>query len=600
MLLITIPMLSGTVKTNPQIDSAIKDKTPTEKLTQLDFFAREIENYNVAMYAADKYFEVAKKLNEPKSTAYSYFLLGRTNWLVSRFNIALENQFQALIRYEKLNDTMNIGRVYLGIGMDYSSLKEYQKSIDANMTSIEKFRQVNFANGIANGYGNSSETYITLGDFPKALVCIDSAIKYHRIAYKLEDESGNMGMSIAYENRASILIKLNNYDSAIVYLDKAIAINSNISFNHGVCSNLTYKAEIYNSLGKYQTSIKFLKVAEAFAKKIPNNELRFKLYEQFVVSYKGLGDFKNAFFYKESLSDVKDSINKFNSQVETVNLEKKLFEERMKYENELIIKEKNISLIIGSFIILLLVSAALILLYRNKIKSNVNLELEKINEAKNKLFALVSHDLKGPINAFGQLANQITDYYDTLTPEEIKEYLGNVQKSSSRLNLMMDNLLNWAWFQMNGRELHFDYYDLKIIMDDSIKNFNQVAVNKNIVIINQIDEDITINCDDQAIILIFSNLISNAIKFSYSNSEIIIKLENNNIQIIDFGVGIANIKDGDKIKSSPGTAGEKGTGLGIEISKEILKLHNSSLKFKNNEPKGTIVEIEGLIENDEY
>ena len=107
------------------------------------------------------------------------------------------------------------------------------------------------------------------------------------------------------------------------------------------------------------------------------------------------------------------------------------------------------------------------------------------------------------------------------------------------------------------------------------------------------------NGDIQAFGIVISNLLANAINFSYKESEIIIRIHNNDLQIIDSGTGI-NLEEIKSSKIKTGTSGEKGTGLGLEVSREILKLHNCELQFTNNMPQGTIATIKGIVKNEEY
>lgn len=229
-----------------------------------------------------------------------------------------------------------------------------------------------------------------------------------------------------------------------------------------------------------------------------------------------------------------------------------------------------------------------------------NKELKESLDFKNKIFSIIAHDLKSPVASLVQ--NSILLDFDL--PEDKREQLFTSfrELSSSALNLI-DNLLYWGRSQ--GDQVNFspESMDIRPVIEEVFALHKEMAGQKLITLETNFEGDTIAFADKELMEIIFRNLVSNAIKFTNEEGNVRISVtkdpENEHLILIsvrDNGVGIPEnrIKDllGNKeMISTAGTLREKGTGLGLRLCYELVRLHNGDLRIESAEGKGTIVKI---------
>jgi signal transduction histidine kinase len=219
-----------------------------------------------------------------------------------------------------------------------------------------------------------------------------------------------------------------------------------------------------------------------------------------------------------------------------------------------------------------------------------------LNKTKDKFFSIISHDLRSPYNGFLNLAEILATQPEVLTLEELKKLGGALYKSAQSQYRLLNDLLNWAKIQMDSFVLRPELLELKNEADSVIEFFETQLKQKNIVVLNKIDQNLKASFDRDMINLVFRNLISNSIKFVYAGGEIVITaVEKGNmvfVTVSDNGMGIEQ-RDLPKLfkiesrHSTTGTFNEKGTGLGLTLCKEIIERHNGKITVESEKGKGT-------------
>lgn len=235
----------------------------------------------------------------------------------------------------------------------------------------------------------------------------------------------------------------------------------------------------------------------------------------------------------------------------------------------------------------------------NDLYSKQKKTLEEHNIFKDKVFTVIAHDLRAPvanlINIFSLLNEEL------ITDEEFIYLKKSLNDQVSSLSLLLDNLLIWARNQMeSGFVTNKTDVSLNKLVDQNKLLFIEIANKKEVTIESKIEDEITLNADADQIDLIIRNLLSNAIKFSHQNGIVSINASQTNENVIlkikDNGVGmtqetIESIYN-NKIVSKQGTLGEKGTGLGINLTSEFIESNNGTFTI-NSEPEiGTEIIIE--------
>jgi PAS domain S-box-containing protein len=220
-------------------------------------------------------------------------------------------------------------------------------------------------------------------------------------------------------------------------------------------------------------------------------------------------------------------------------------------------------------------------------------ELEDLNQLKDKLLSIVSHDFRSPLNSLqGTLSLMLKG---TIDQGEFKVLANALVDKLDHTSNLLDNLLNWAKSQMQGMRVYPKMINLQTVAEDCSHLLSSIAEKKMLNIQNNINNHQKVFADNEMVKLVFRNLLSNAIKFSHSRGSIFIDslVENGHIvvSVKDQGLGISN-ENQDKIfkyenVSTYGTANEKGMGLGLLLCKDFIERNGGSMWFESELEKGS-------------
>lgn len=291
----------------------------------------------------------------------------------------------------------------------------------------------------------------------------------------------------------------------------------------------------------------------------------------------------------------------FTDRPEILNLlrlsEQKTIESRVQSPSgELIIKIESIPILEGGpFLsgVLLLFDDTTSEIKINERLQNQAIELQKLNNLKDKFFSIISHDLKGPVFGVKELIHLTQT--GLISRDEFYNMLPEVSKNMEQVSILLENLLAWTSSQLKGEYLQPQKIDLNRIVSSQKNLLERIASEKSI----QIDligfESTWVKADKNMMELIFRNLISNAIKFSKSNSKIEVTCEkigqSYRIGVRDFGAGIPpenlqKLREGISF-TTRGQNNETGTGLGMLLVKEYLDKNNGTLQIESTLGEGS-------------
>ena len=215
----------------------------------------------------------------------------------------------------------------------------------------------------------------------------------------------------------------------------------------------------------------------------------------------------------------------------------------------------------------------------------------------NSLLNIFSHDMVSPLNSLLSLLN-LNDR-NLLDKSEFDLHVEGIKKTTTNNVLLLQNLVKWSKSQMDGFVPKMEHIEVKHFVDEAVNLLHNTASEKNIVIHNRTTVGDTCVADTEMTKLILRNTLSNAIKFSHPNGaiEVYSKRENGFVvlSIKDSGIGMS----GDEIdrlftmrvQSSPGTANERGTGIGLYLTKEFVALNKGEIKIESSKGKGSMVKI---------
>ncbi|MEO9484895.1 MAG: two-component regulator propeller domain-containing protein [Ekhidna sp.] len=220
-------------------------------------------------------------------------------------------------------------------------------------------------------------------------------------------------------------------------------------------------------------------------------------------------------------------------------------------------------------------------------------ELRKINEQKNKLFSIIAHDLKTPLNTIESVVPLIDPkILDSQNLEKIKQ---SINEQVSSVSSAMENLLVWAKSQLEGEIIQKSHFSLADVIHQKMTLFMPYAESKKIQLKTSASNKLTVFADENQVRAILRNLIGNALKFTKAGGSVTIHAATDDtevkVSIADSGIGIAKDKiDGlfnVKMSASVGTGGEKGVGLGLLVVKDFVEKNGGTISVESIVGKGT-------------
>lgn len=221
-------------------------------------------------------------------------------------------------------------------------------------------------------------------------------------------------------------------------------------------------------------------------------------------------------------------------------------------------------------------------------------ELRELNSLKNKMFSIISHDLKAPIYGLRNLFNNVREKKMTVT--QLKNTVPEIQNELNYVVGMMDNLLQWAKSQMENNAVNPQKLNLNDSIREVLQLLNQQARLKQISISNETPVSAYSHGDKDMISLVLRNLVSNAIKFTPENGRIAVGVSEHDsfveVYVKDSGTGISPEAmqkiNSNNFYTTRGTASESGTGLGLMLCKEFLARNGSQLHIESRPGGGSI------------
>ena len=244
-----------------------------------------------------------------------------------------------------------------------------------------------------------------------------------------------------------------------------------------------------------------------------------------------------------------------------------------------------------------------LLKYQNQQISQANEALRKseknlmeLNATKDKFFSIISHDLKNPFSSLLSISELMVDSFDDTEKEDHKEGFKKINQSVKHLLDLLENLLTWSRSQRGRIKYDPVRFNLSALIQENINLHKLLAEKKGIMLLSLEHDEVFAYGDRDMINSVIRNLVTNAVKFTDKDKKVEIKVETNDkkieVSIVDEGIGIPQENMGklfridEKFKST-GTAGEKGTGLGLIICREFVEKNGGEITVESKPGEGT-------------
>ena len=225
-----------------------------------------------------------------------------------------------------------------------------------------------------------------------------------------------------------------------------------------------------------------------------------------------------------------------------------------------------------------------------------NKRLKESNATKDKFFSIIAHDLKNPMTHILGYSRLLMENAEKLDIEGVKKYSTTINRATEQISGLLENLLEWSRLQSNTLQHNPTNFSIRTIAIETVGANQEIAQNKGIKLFSLVTEDYYAFADRNMITTVIRNLISNAIKFTSAGGQVYINAMYNNdyveITVGDTGVGIPEstlpkLFRIDQHVSTPGTASETGTGLGLILCKDFIEKNNGEIQVKSKLNEGS-------------
>ncbi len=461
---------------------------------------------------------------------------------------------------ERVLITSNLGYLYLKAGGNSMAKKLFLESDSLT-------RRVAPSNyyGFYLNFNHLSDVWQNIGNWEKAIQNADSMRHYARLLQSRPHISVSQARYHYLKIKAGEKVTQGKW-----YEDLKNTSNNNLSPDE-IKSLHYYTMVIDGNFGNYK---------EAYEKSY---------------KYAELIDSLNSEDLRDKISSIRELYAAEQREGEILRLEN---ENRISHlESE---KKQSRIIALGSGFVLVLLAGGFLFVYNRKL-NRAKQKLAELNETKDRFFAIISHDVRNATTAFQGLGKIIKKYVSQGKEERLDSLGTKIDNEADHLNGLLDNLLNWSMTQLKAVPTKPEKLELKKRTQSIIELFQNHASSKDIVLESKLDENIKAVADPNAYDLVMRNLVNNAIKFTAPGGKITITgvLSNHTVklQVRDNGRGIPQEKleklfDIDSKKTTKGTGGERGSGLGLVLCKEYLELNGGKIKLESEPGKGTTATVE--------
>jgi signal transduction histidine kinase/DNA-binding response OmpR family regulator len=585
----------------------------TSRVTLLTLAA---ERYRVSDPAltkkyAEEALHLAQELKFTKGMGDAYNGLSMYYWSQTDYTNTIDFSMLALKEYERSQYQEGISWCLGTIGISYAQAKKIEKSIQYQSQALELNRKIKNKEGIARNLNNLGFSYELNKEYKKAL-------KYYQEALDIRKSIGRKEETILpIANVGGIYTVLGNYDTAKSCFLQSLAIAVEFDNKNMMAYVNQNLGDLAFRTGSYKNAKEYLNSALQIAKEIGDKRRMEEVYELSKKIEESRGNFEGAFHYQELLQAVRDTLYSIEHATQLARFES-IFETEKKQQTINLLKQENkvksltrTTLLVG-LTFFSITAIAIFYLQRQKSRKSeelikkqaeLNQKLLEADQLKSRLFANISHEFRTPLTLILSPVEEKLLAEDLSQKEKIS--FQTIRRSANRLLELVNQVLELSKLESGFMKLKplpgnlYNFIMPVLSAFDSMADVGQVQYTKEVRI-----PESPLQFDGDKLEKILTNLLSNAFKFSPKGSRVDIKVvatekeKNIELTIEVKNPGSAIAPDTlDKIfepffqgDNTP-TRGIPGTGLGLSLVKELVKLHEGDIHVASTADEGTVFTV---------
>jgi len=578
-----------------------------------------LADYDRALKYLNNALSIIEKTRNELALTDCYKNIGIVYFSHGELSKALDFYYKALSIAVKNHYDTPTAELYNNIGVILQNMEVYPNALEYFKKAISIFEGTNNLQALGTLNENVGEVLLAQNDFDNAITYLNKA---NTIAKKQNDQDG---LSSVYTDLGLCYANKGQFDKSIKYLDTSLQIGIKYKIIYNQAYSYIGYATVYNMQKNYKKAYDYALQGRQLAIKLGNLSVRVNAAYQLNKTLAGLGQINEAYKLlneyielKKSLKD-NESIQKLTSYNFELNFAvKQALLAQQQHEKDLLYKQNTRAQRLTIVVFLVVIVAMIVITsiyYREKKKQqkvNIMLEhknaevleqkagldqqtvkLNDLNTLKDRLIAILAHDLRAPLSTLRGLFDLLQD--DTISHEEMLAMIPDVLKKLEYTSDFLDTLLFWINSQMDTFDKAVKNFSVNEVLVNEIENYQEQASRKGIKIIGNAPDALTAFADPGSVQIVVRNLITNAIKFSGKGDiiEVSAKQEDDNIliSIKDSGEGMtaeqARKLFKSKVSSKTGTHNEQGTGMGLLFCKDLVEKCNGRIWVKSEQGSGS-------------
>ena len=538
------------------------------------------------------------------------------------YNKGIEFIESALSELERKEQTEELNIAYSHLAFAYQQTNAIEKSVEFNLKALQVQIHTNDYAGMVKSNSNLANLYSIKKEHRKA-------IEYYELVLANSGQTNDSLRAHIYPKLGGEYLHFNNYDIAASYLLRGLELNRQSNNKSNLLISLNNLGELNFKLNKFLLAEQQLLEATEIAKSIDKKYELLRNYRLLTEMDSTRGRFDRAFVWQKEYFNLKNELEsrRIASGIPgdlDQTLEPGFNDGQAKDDIEDLNKQESIergdnfnNYKIIFYVLLVafpIVIVFLILFYSKRhkdmkyvqeleeknakmqVQNEAYLEqtkhLENVNSVKDKLFSIISHDLKDSLSSINGFIDLLKD--GSLSRDEFNRLVPELSENANNASLLLFNLLNWSKSQMQSLDPNPTLFDIQEVFEEKVRLIEQRADSKGINLIDHSLRDFAY-ADRSMFEIVVQNLLANAVKFCKSGDTITISNHISNghciVSIRDTGVGISK-ENLDKLFkgnsfTTRGTKNEKGTGLGLSICKELVELNHGKIWVESTLGEGS-------------
>ena len=577
-------------------------------------------DYKQALTCLNLARNIYERQHNKKGLPICYKNIGMVYFGQGQHAIALDYYHKALFIEIEEHNQLAAADIYNNIGDLLQNMKAYPKALDYYNKALTIAQNTNDLLEIGIATENIGEVFLAQKNYNEALTYLSKALQ---IALRQDDKDGisyiSADLGLCYANKGKLSQALNYFDTAL-----QTASTYNIAYDKTYA--LIGFATFYNLQKDYDKAYAYALSGRKLAVQINNIWFRANAVFELDKASAGLGKFEEAHELSMQYIALQDSLSNdqniqkmtsYTLEYEYATKQRKLLEQQKEKEelyNQKLKQERTNFIFLSTVLLGMIVIAGVYYMGKRRqqkinvllkesnsevLQQKANLDeqaikLNDLNHLKDRLIAVLAHDLRAPLSTLRGLFTLLED--DTLTHEQFLDLIPQALKKLEYTSDFLDTLLFWINSQMDNFAGSEKTFPIKDIVANETTTYREQAALKGITLIDRVSKDIIVAADPNSIRIVLRNLITNAIKFSRENDTITIStnyLDDNHIllSIKDTGIGMPqqqlNKLFKSKVDSGNGTKNESGTGMGLLFCKDLIEKCGGKIWVESQPGSGT-------------